>query len=80
MKPTNQTITMSGKRKMKQDRHYVVAMIREGKFFSVRPIYTGKTYDRVSALKKAEELNITCEFELKHLDYDRFIAYSLYSE
>lgn len=59
---------------------YVVAMIREGRFFSVQPIFTGKTYDRVSALKKAEELNITCEFELKYLDYDRFIAYSIYSE
>ena len=70
---------MSGK-KMQQDSHYVVAMIREGKFFSVQPIFTGKTYDRVSALKKAEELNITCEFELKYLDYDRFIAYSLCSE
>lgn len=59
---------------------YIVAMMKDGKETVIKPLNTGKRYSRAEAMSKAEELNVTCQYELKHLDYDRFVAYSLYSE
>ena len=61
---------------------YIVAMINlenhnEPKF---QLLQTGKMYTRMEAMAKAEELNKTCQEELKALDYDSFVAYSVYSE
>ena len=43
-------------------------------------LHTGKLYTRMEAMAKAEQLNKTCHEELKALDYDSFVAYSLCSE
>ena len=60
--------------------NYIVAMIKEGKETIITPLNTGKRYTRPEAMAKAEELNITFQYELKCLDHDRFIAYCIYSE
>lgn len=60
--------------------NYIIAMIKEGKDTVITPLNTGKRYTRAEAMAKAETLNVTCQFELKRLDHDRFIAYSIYSE
>lgn len=60
--------------------NYIIAMIKEGKETVITPLNTGKRYTRPEAMAKAETLNVTCQFELKRLDHDRFIAYSVYSE
>ena len=59
---------------------YVVAMVREGKFFQIKPLNTGRLYSREEAMRRAAELQEKCQFELKRLDYDRFVAYSICSE
>ena len=60
--------------------NYIIAMIKEGKDTVITPLNTGKRYTRAEAMAKAETLNVTCQFELKRLDHDRFIAYSICSE
>lgn len=65
---------------MTETKHYVVAMIREakrGSAYDLKPLNTGVWYDRETALKKAADLNNTCHLELKHLAYDRFVAYNI---
>ena len=61
---------------------YVVAMMNMQK--PNDPVFkmlnTGKLYTRQEAVIRAEELNKTCQEELKALDYDSFVAYSVYSE
>lgn len=59
---------------------YVVAMVREGKFFQIKPLNTGRLYSREEAMRRAVKLQETCQFELKYLDYDRFVAYNVYNE
>ena len=65
---------------MSKPKSYVVAMLREGKFFSIKPLDTGRRYSREDAMKKAAKLQETCPIELKRLDYDRFVAYNLINE
>ena len=71
---------MSGKKMHNETYNYIVAMIKEGKDTIIKPLDTGKRYSRSEAMSKAEELNVTCQFELKRLDYDKFIAYGIGSE
>jgi len=63
-------------------KNYIIAMVNMQKendpHFQMLP--TGKFYEREEAMAKAKELNETCQGELKALDYDSFIAYSVYSE
>jgi hypothetical protein len=65
---------------MSKPKSYVVAMLREGKFFSIKPLDTGRRYSREDAMKKAAQLQETCPVELKRLDYDRFVAYNPINE
>jgi len=55
-------------------------MVREGKFFSIKPLNTGRLYSREEAMKRAAKLQETCPIELKRLDYDRFVAYNVFNE
>jgi len=59
---------------------YCVAMVREGKFFSIKPLNTGRLYSREEAMKRAAKLQEVCPIELKRLDYDRFVAYNVFNE
>ena len=59
---------------------YVVAMIKDGKETVIKPLDTGRRYTRDEAMAKAKRMNDNCQFELKYLDYDKFIAYSICSE
>lgn len=61
---------------------YKVAMQgkQESGYPKLKVLDTGKWYSRGAAMDKAEELNKTCQEELKALDYDSFVAYSVYSE
>ena len=63
-------------------KNYIIAMVNMEKenepHFKMLDI--GKVYEREEAMAKAKELNETCQEELKALDYDSFIAYSIYSE
>ena len=65
---------------MSNPKSYCVAMLREGKFFSIKPLDTGHRYSREDAMEKAAQLQETCLVELKRLDYDRFVAYNLMNE
>lgn len=58
--------------------HYIIAILR--KDHSIEPLWVGRKYGRVAALLRAEHLQETCEFELKALDGERFIPYSLNQE
>lgn len=58
--------------------HYIIAILR--KDYSIEPLWVGRKYGRVAALLRAEHLQETCEFELKALDGERFIPYSLKQE
>lgn len=57
---------------------YIVAMLSEKRGFY--PLDTGIRYSREEALDRAKEMNNLLKGELKALDYDTFVAYSLYSE
>lgn len=60
-------------------KQYIVAMVNmEDQRFE--GLHTGKLYTRKEAMDKAEELNKTCQSELKALDYQSFVAYSVCSE
>lgn len=65
-----------------QLRSYIIAMVNMEKENEphFKMLNTGKFYEREEAMSKAKELNETCQGELKALDYDSFIAYSIYSE
>lgn len=61
-----------------ETRTYVVAMIKDGKETVIKPLDTGRRYTRDEAMARAKIMNDNCQFELKYLDYDKFIAYSIY--
>lgn len=63
-------------------KQYIVAMVNMERPEDPRfePLHTGKLYTRMEAMTKAEELNKTCQSELKTLDYDSFVAYSVYND
>jgi hypothetical protein len=58
--------------------HYIISILH--KDHSITPLWVGRKYGRVAALLRAEHLQETCEFELKALDGERFIPYSLKQE
>ena len=58
--------------------HYIISILH--KDHSITPLWVGRKYGRVAALLRAEHLQETCEFELKALDGERFIPYSLNQE
>ena len=57
---------------------YIIAMLRNDGH--IIPLDVGRRYGREAALLRAEMLQETCEYELKYLDGERFIPYSLVSE
>jgi hypothetical protein len=58
--------------------HYIISILH--KDHSITPLWVGRRYGRVAAMLRAEHLQETCEFELKALDGERFIPYSLKQE
>jgi hypothetical protein len=58
--------------------HYIISILH--KDHSITPLWVGRRYGRVAAILRAEHLQETCEFELKALDGERFIPYSLKQE
>lgn len=58
--------------------HYIISILH--KDHSITPLWVGRRYGRVAALLRAEHLQETCEYELKALDGERFIPYSLKQE
>jgi hypothetical protein len=58
--------------------HYIISILH--KDHSLTPLWVGRKYGRVAAMLRAEHLQETCEFELKALDGERFIPYSLKQE
>ena len=58
--------------------HYIISILHKG--HSITPLWVGRKYGRVAAMLRAEHLQETCEFELKALDGERFIPYSLKQE
>lgn len=58
--------------------HYIISILH--KDHSITPLWVGRKYGRVAAMLRAEHLQETCEFELKALDGERFIPYSLKQE
>lgn len=58
--------------------HYIISILH--KDHSITPLWVGRRYGRVAAMLRAEHLQETCEFELKSLDGERFIPYSLKQE
>jgi hypothetical protein len=58
--------------------HYIISILH--KDHSLTPLWVGRRYGRVAAMLRAEHLQETCEFELKALDGERFIPYSLKQE
>lgn len=58
--------------------HYIISILH--KDHSITPLWVGRRYGRVAAMLRAEHLQETCEFELKALDGERFIPYSLNQE
>ena len=63
-------------------KQYIVAMVNMERPADPRfkELHTGKLYTRMEAMAKAEELNKTCQGELKAFDYDSFVAYSVYTD
>jgi len=55
---------------------YLVAMVNL-ETAHIEPLYTGKTYNKIEALQRVNELNKNCREELKALDYDSFVVYSV---
>ena len=59
--------------------HYIIAILKNDGY--IRPLHEcNRRYGREAALLRAEHLQETCEFELKALDGERFIPYSLKQE
>ena len=59
--------------------HYIIALLYNNGH--VRPFYEcNRLYGREAALLRCKMLMETCEYELKALDGERFIPYSLVSE
>ena len=59
-------------------RHYIIAMVTIGHSYQrVYPLDVGKRYTLHQAKVRAEELNKTCQPELKVLDYQCFTPYNI---
>jgi hypothetical protein len=58
--------------------HYIIAILH--KDHSITPLWVGRMYGRLAAMLRVDHLQETCEFELKALDGERFIPYSLKQE
>ena len=58
--------------------HYIIAILHNNGH--IRPLNVGRRYGREAALIRCKMLMETCEYELKALDGERFIPYSLVSE
>lgn len=64
-------------------RIYCVAMLKEEtprKGPKIKPLYTKKFYTRGQAQAKVDALEKTYIAELKHLGFDRFVVYNIFSE
>lgn len=59
--------------------NYVIAILMN-KDHTILPLLTKRRYGREAALLRCKMLEETCEYELKALDGERFIPYSLESE
>lgn len=60
------------------NRHYIVAMVNTQRTYeNICKLDVGKRYTFDQAMIRAEELNKTCQPELKVLDYQRFAPYNL---
>ena len=57
---------------------YIISILHND--HSITPLWVGRKYGRVAAMLRVEQLTETCEFELKALDGERFIPYSLKQE
>lgn len=55
--------------------HYIIAMLRNDGLIILLDV--GRRYGREAALLRAEMLQETCEYELKYLDGERFVPYSV---
>jgi len=58
--------------------HYIVAILK--KDHTILPLVTKRRYGRIAAMLRVEQLTETCEYELKALDGERFVPYSLNQE
>ena len=56
--------------------HYLVAMLNHDTG-RLEPLFVGRTYGRMAASMRADELNKKCQEELMVLGYDSFVAYNL---
>lgn len=59
-------------------KHYIIAILKGD--HTILPLLTKRRYGREAALLRCKMLEETCEYELKALDGERFIPYSLESE
>lgn len=58
--------------------HYIIAILRNDGL--IVPLNVGRRYGREAALLRAEMLQESCEYELKYLDGERFVPYSVISQ
>jgi hypothetical protein len=68
---------------MKEGNTYIIAMAKGDNSKTEAKVYcldTGKRYGKVAAEMRAKQLNNTHAEELVALDYDKFVAYGLFSE
>lgn len=59
-------------------KHYIIAMLRNDGL--IVPLNVGRRYGREAALLRAEMLQENCEYELKYLDGERFVPYSIVTD
>lgn len=58
--------------------HYIIAILRNDGL--IVPLNVGRRYGREAALLRAEMLQENCEYELKYLDGERFVPYSIITD
>jgi hypothetical protein len=56
-------------------KHYIIAILTKDQY--IKPLLTKRRYGREAALLRCQMLQETCEYELKALDGERFIPYSV---
>lgn len=61
---------------MTETNKYIVAMLNHDTG-RLEPLFVGRTYGRMAASMRADELNKKCQEELMLLGYDSFVAYNL---